>query len=89
MGGNVWANSFASGTPVTGRAGDGEPRRAGRGPRNNVDLTGELVSMITAQRIYQANAQSIKTRTRRYRPWSTCVDALNNATSSQESAWTG
>ena len=29
---------------------------------SNVDLTGELVSMITAQRIYQANAQSIKTQ---------------------------
>ncbi|MBP6251491.1 MAG: hypothetical protein KA387_01980, partial [Rubrivivax sp.] len=26
-----------------------------------VDITGELVNMITAQRIYQANAQSIKT----------------------------
>ena len=28
---------------------------------SNVDLTGELVSMITAQRNYQANAQTIKT----------------------------
>ncbi|HVQ06412.1 MAG TPA: flagellar basal body rod C-terminal domain-containing protein, partial [Burkholderiaceae bacterium] len=28
---------------------------------SNVDLTGELVNMITAQRIYQANAQTIKT----------------------------
>jgi len=27
----------------------------------NVDLTQELVNMITAQRIYQANAQTIKT----------------------------
>ena len=27
----------------------------------DVDLTGELVNMIMAQRIYQANAQSIKT----------------------------
>jgi flagellar hook protein FlgE len=26
-----------------------------------VDLTGELVSMITVQRAYQANAQTIKT----------------------------
>jgi len=26
-----------------------------------VDLTSELVQMITAQRIYQANAQTIKT----------------------------
>ena len=29
---------------------------------SNVDLTAELVSMITAQRVYQANAQSIKTQ---------------------------
>lgn len=28
----------------------------------NVDLTGELVNMITAQRVYQANAQTIKTQ---------------------------
>ena len=28
---------------------------------SNVDLTSELVNMITAQRIYQANAQTIKT----------------------------
>jgi flagellar hook protein FlgE len=27
----------------------------------NIDLTAELVSMITQQRVYQANAQSIKT----------------------------
>ena len=28
---------------------------------SNVDLTAELVSMMTAQRMYQANAQTIKT----------------------------
>jgi len=28
----------------------------------NVDLTAELVAMISAQRIYQANSQSIKTQ---------------------------
>ncbi|MDB5754018.1 MAG: flagellar hook-basal body protein, partial [Massilia sp.] len=28
---------------------------------SNVDLTAELVNMITAQRVYQANAQTIKT----------------------------
>jgi flagellar hook protein FlgE len=28
----------------------------------NVDLTEELVNMITAQRIYQANAQTIRTQ---------------------------
>ena len=35
--------------------------RAGALEESNVDLTGELVSMITAQRVYQANAQTIKT----------------------------
>jgi flagellar hook protein FlgE len=28
---------------------------------SNVDLTAELVNMITAQRYYQANSQTIKT----------------------------
>jgi len=29
---------------------------------SNVDLTAELVNMITAQRVYQANAQTVKTQ---------------------------
>ena len=29
---------------------------------SNVDLTAALVAMITAQRVYQANAQTIKTQ---------------------------
>jgi len=29
---------------------------------SSVDLTAELVNMITAQRVYQANAQTIKTQ---------------------------
>jgi flagellar hook protein FlgE len=29
---------------------------------SNVDLTGELVNMMIAQRSYQANAQTIKTQ---------------------------
>ena len=47
----------------------GEPRSAGLGDLrasavevSNVDLTAELVNMITAQRAYQANAQTIKTQ---------------------------
>ena len=64
MGGNAWASSFASGTPVTGMAGDGNigVLQAGALEESNVDLTGELVNMITAQRVYQANAQTIKTQ---------------------------
>ena len=64
LGGNAWAASFASGTPITGMAGDGNlgVLQAGALEESNVDLTGELVAMITAQRVYQANAQTIKTQ---------------------------
>ena len=52
------------GRPGRRRAGRRQPRRAAgrRAGRSNVDLTGELVNMITAQRVYQANAQTIKTQ---------------------------
>jgi flagellar hook protein FlgE len=46
------------GTPGTGNFG---VLQSGALEESNVDLTGELVNMITAQRIYQANAQTIKT----------------------------
>jgi flagellar hook protein FlgE len=62
-GGNVWSSSFASGEPVVGTPGQGSMGllQSGALEESNIDLTGELVSMITAQRIYQANAQTIKT----------------------------
>ena len=41
---------------------------------SNVDLTAELVNMITAQRVYQANAQTIKTNDQCCRRSSTCAD---------------
>ncbi len=61
-GNNQWARTYASGDPVTGVPGDGNlgVLQAGALEESNVDLTGELVQMITAQRIYQANAQTIK-----------------------------
>jgi flagellar hook protein FlgE len=64
LGGNGWANSFASGDPVVGTPGNGllGPLQAGALEESNVDLTAELVNMITAQRVYQANAQTIKTQ---------------------------
>ena len=64
QGGNVWARSFASGDPIIGVAGEGNlgVLQSGALEESNVDLTAELVSMITAQRIYQANAQTIKTQ---------------------------
>jgi len=63
MGGNAWSASFASGDPIVGAAGQGNfgLLQSGALEESNVDLTAELVNMITAQRAYQANAQSIKT----------------------------
>jgi flagellar hook protein FlgE len=64
MGGNNWARTFASGDPVVGTPGGGNlgVLQAGALEESNVDLTAELVNMITAQRVYQANAQTIKTQ---------------------------
>lgn len=63
LGDNVWAYTYASGDPVTGVPGEGNlgVLQAGALEESNIDLTAELVSMITAQRSYQANAQTIKT----------------------------
>ena len=63
MGDNTWARTFASGDPIYGVPGDATlgVLQSGALEESNVDLTGELVKMITAQRIYQANAQTIKT----------------------------
>jgi flagellar hook protein FlgE len=64
LGGNAWAKTFASGDPLVGAPGDGNlgVLQAGAVEESNVDLTAELVDMITAQRAYQANAQTIKTQ---------------------------
>ena len=64
QGGNAWARGFNSGDPILGVAGEGNlgVLQAGALEESNVDLTAELVSMITAQRVYQANAQTIKTQ---------------------------
>jgi flagellar hook protein FlgE len=62
LGDNGWGRTFGSGDPVMGVPGDGNlgVLQAGALEESNVDLTGELVNMITAQRVYQANAQTIK-----------------------------
>ncbi len=64
MGGNVWARTVASGDPVVGVPGDGNmgALQSGALEESNTDLTAELVNMVTAQRAYQANAQTIKTQ---------------------------
>ncbi|MBK6852585.1 MAG: flagellar hook protein FlgE [Burkholderiales bacterium] len=64
LGGNAWASSFASGDPIVGapKSGTMGQLQSGALEESNVDLTSELVNMITAQRVYQANAQTIKTQ---------------------------
>lgn len=62
VGGNLWRA-----TPASGEAAIGAPGSANLGvlqggalEESNIDLTQQLVDMITAQRSYQANAQTIK-----------------------------
>jgi flagellar hook protein FlgE len=64
LGGNLWARTYASGDPTVGTPSSGNigALQAGALEESNTDLTGELVNMITAQRVYQANAQTIKTQ---------------------------
>lgn len=64
IGDNQWVETAESGVPLTstpGSSGLGVVQSA-RIEESNVDLTAELVNMITAQRVYQANAQTIKTQ---------------------------
>jgi flagellar hook protein FlgE len=63
LGGNLWSRTYESGDPIVGTPGQGNlgVLQSGALEDSNVDLTAELVNMITAQRVYQANAQSIKT----------------------------
>ena len=64
-GGNgEYQESYKSGVAVMGQptVGSFGELRAGAVEESNVDLTAELVNMMTAQRNYQANAQTIKTQ---------------------------
>ena len=64
QGGNMWIETSSSGQPLVGTPDTGSlgALQAAAIEESNIDLTGELVNMITAQRNYQANAQSIKTQ---------------------------
>jgi flagellar hook protein FlgE len=64
LSGNQWAQSSASGQPLIGAPSTGSlgALQAGALESSNVDITTELVNMITAQRVYQANAETIKTQ---------------------------
>ena len=63
LGNGRWEETSDSGLPVVGTPGAGDlgAVQSLATESSNVDLTAELVNMITAQRAYQANAQSIKT----------------------------
>jgi flagellar hook protein FlgE len=58
-----WSETFASGQPLHGQAGGSGFGliQSGSLESSNVDITAQLVNMITAQRNFQANAQMIKT----------------------------
>lgn len=62
LGNNEWGISAASGQPLVGQPGTASlgVLQSGAVEDSNVDLTAELVNMIMAQRVYQANAQTIK-----------------------------
>jgi flagellar hook protein FlgE len=64
LGNNSFAETSASGTPMVGTPDTGSlgVLQSSATEASNVDLTAELVNMITAQRVYQANAQTIKTQ---------------------------
>lgn len=64
LSGNQWAQSATSGAPLVGAPGSASlgVLQSSAVESSNVDLTSELVNMITAQRAYQANAQTIKTQ---------------------------
>jgi flagellar hook protein FlgE len=63
LGNTTWAETFNSGPVIRGQPGTASfgLLQAGAVETSNVDLTQELVALITAQRAFQANAQSITT----------------------------
>jgi flagellar hook protein FlgE len=64
LGDNLWEETADSGLAIVGTPNSGSlgVLQSSAVEDSNVDLTAELVAMITAQRVYQANAQTIKTQ---------------------------
>lgn len=65
LGNNVWGQTPESGAAILGMPGSSGQFGALQSAAledANIDLTSELVNMITQQRVYQANAQTIKTQ---------------------------
>ncbi len=63
LGNNSWSDTIDSGEPLAGEALTSSfgQIRSGALETSNVDLTSELVNLITAQRNFQANARTIET----------------------------
>lgn len=63
LGDTTWGETYDSGSALVGAPGSGSLGliQSGALEASNVDLTEQLVSMITAQRDFQANAQVVKT----------------------------
>jgi flagellar hook protein FlgE len=63
LGDTNWAETFGSGQALKGQAGNSGFGliQSGALEASNVDITAQLVNMITAQRNFQANAQMIST----------------------------
>jgi flagellar hook protein FlgE len=63
LGDTNWAETFSSGQALKGQAGNAGLGliQSGALESSNVDITEQLVNMITAQRNFQANAQMIST----------------------------
>lgn len=63
LGGSLWAQTSNSGNPIVGTPNTGAfgATVAGELEMSNVDLAGEMTSMITAERGYQANSRVITT----------------------------
>jgi len=63
LGDSTWAETYAAGEPVFGDPGSSNLGliQSGGLEASNVDIADSLVSLITAQRNYQANAKTITT----------------------------
>lgn len=63
LNGTAWRATFDSGMPIVGKPGIGSlgTLTSGAYEESNVDLTDQLVDMVSAQRNYQANAKTIST----------------------------
>ena len=62
IGGTTWRESLTSGEALAGEAGSGTfgSIRSSAIEQSNVNLTGELIDLISAQRNFQANSRSLE-----------------------------